>query len=417
MLWFFSFPDDEKNINITLLIYNEVKEKEDLSMINLGVSVYPDLSSLEEIEDYFKLASKYGVTRVFSSMFSVKDTPENILSYFKKFIAIAHQYNIKVSLDINPKFLGTLGASTSDLSVFHDIGCDIIRMDAPSGLKGDLELINNPYGITIEYNATTGFPIDDFFSHGVTKDQILACHNFYPQPYTAVSLQDFLDLTKPLKKYGIRIGAFISSNAPNTHGVWDAKFGLPTLEMHRYLPIDLQLRHLLSTKLVSDVFIGNAYASKEEFEAIKKVLDLYNKEVDEKLLEEMRQRFTNFGYSKVIFKPDLDKEITEVEKEILFDYFPHQNIGSYTDYLFRSKSSRVKYSKIGVPARKTTKTHFTRGDILITNDNYPHYAGELQIVLKDISNDQIRNYVGHLDEKEQLLLNELTRDDIVLFMK
>lgn len=37
----------------------------------LGISVYPDLRPLEEIEAYFELASRYSVSKVFSSMFSV----------------------------------------------------------------------------------------------------------------------------------------------------------------------------------------------------------------------------------------------------------------------------------------------------------------------------------------------------------
>ncbi len=33
---------------------------------------------------------------------------------------------------------------------------------------------------------------------------------------------------------------------------------LPTLEMHRYLPIDLQARHTFALGYVHDVLIGNA---------------------------------------------------------------------------------------------------------------------------------------------------------------
>lgn len=37
-------------------------------MFNFGVSVYPDLRPIDEIEKYLALAAKYGCTRVFSSM-------------------------------------------------------------------------------------------------------------------------------------------------------------------------------------------------------------------------------------------------------------------------------------------------------------------------------------------------------------
>ena len=68
----------------------------------------------------------------------------------------------------------------------------------------------------------------------------------------------------------LRIGAFISSTAPDTHGVWDAVCGLPTVERLRLLPIDLQARILLATGNVDDILIGNAYASEEEFQKLQK---------------------------------------------------------------------------------------------------------------------------------------------------
>ena len=57
----------------------------------LGISVYPDLRPLEEIEAYFELASRYSVSKVFSSMFSVEGTKEEVLEYFRKLIAAAHR--------------------------------------------------------------------------------------------------------------------------------------------------------------------------------------------------------------------------------------------------------------------------------------------------------------------------------------
>ena len=38
---------------------------------SLGISVYPDISPIEDIKKYIELASKYGFKKIFSSMFSV----------------------------------------------------------------------------------------------------------------------------------------------------------------------------------------------------------------------------------------------------------------------------------------------------------------------------------------------------------
>ena len=39
--------------------------------ITLGVSVYPEQETLEQIDAYLKLANSHGFTKVFTSMFSV----------------------------------------------------------------------------------------------------------------------------------------------------------------------------------------------------------------------------------------------------------------------------------------------------------------------------------------------------------
>ena len=47
--------------------------------------------------------------------------------------------------------------------------------------------------------------------------------------------------------------------------------GLPTLEMDRKLPIDVQAKQLWATGLIDDVIIGNAYASEAELAALAQV--------------------------------------------------------------------------------------------------------------------------------------------------
>lgn len=385
-------------------------------MLNLGVSVYPDLSTIEEIEEYLKLASKYGFTRVFSSMFSVDDTTENIIRYFREFIEIAHKYNIQVSLDVNTEFMEEIGAKPDDLSLFHDIGCDILRMDANYGLEGDLQLLNNPYGILIEFNASMGFDVAKLLENGADKDRILTCHNFYPQRYTGVKWKDFTSVNEYISSFGVRVGAFISSHAENTHGVWDAKYGLPTVELHRDMPIDLQLRHMLSTKNVTDILIGNAYASEEEFKAIRKVLDVKLPDENHPMMIKTKKRVEGFGTSHIVFKVDTDEKITDLEKEILFDYTPHFDIGDSSEWIIRSRYSRESYYDKVIEYRKCEKDKFVKGDILIVNNNYPHYAGEIQIALMDMENDGQRNYLGHLDENEQRLLELVTNRDILIFL-
>ena len=47
-----------------------------------------------------------------------------------------------------------------------------------------------------------------------------------------------------------------------------------------------------------------------------------------------------------------------------------------------------------IPYRDPGKKFFTRGDVLVVNDNLAHYRGELEIVLTEIPNDGERNLVA-----------------------
>ena len=61
-----------------------------------------------------------------------------------------------------------------------------------------------------------------------------------------------------------------------------------------------------------------------------------------------------------------------------------------------------------IPHHDCGKKVFTRGDVLIVNDNLAHYRGELEIVLTEIPNDGERNLVATVKEEEMILLDFVT---------
>lgn len=389
----------------------------------LGISVYPDLRPLEEIEKYFELAGRYGVSRVFSSMFSVQGTKEEVLEYFRKLIVAAHKNSLKVSLDVNPMCFEKMGAKPDDLSVFHGIGVDILRMDLSYGAAEDAKLVRNPYGITIEFNNSPKI-VKGLLEQGVAAKDFYVCHNFYPQRYTAMKWEKFIEKNIELKACAkdLRIGAFISSTAPDTHGVWDAVCGLPTVERLRLLPIDLQARILLATGNVDDILIGNAYASEEEFQKLQEVLADHEKsdqEMDPTLKLLVDHGLISMEKPIKRLRVTLDSEVTEKEKEVLFDFFPHLDMGDSSEWIWRTRISRFKYSLPGevLEPRACKEEMFAVGDVVMVNDNYKHYAGEIQIVKKPIVNDGTRNRIGHLDEDEYQMMELIYDGDIVEFLE
>jgi len=384
--------------------------------MKLGVSVYPEQETLEQIDAYLAMASQYGFTKVFTSMFSVEGTKEEIITYFKDFSAIAHKYGMAVSGDCNGEFFGRMGATETDLSVFKEMGIDIIRMDFSFNDERDAVLINNKEGIRIE--MSTGFidVIEKAIANGANPENISTCHNFYPERYTAPALEAIFDLNNYWHKKGISVAIFISSQVAGTHGPWPVSDGLPTIEEHRNLPIEVQLKHCLAFNNVDEILIGNAFASEEEFKAIDQVMKMVyvNVPVDPSL-GLLAEYLPHGELKRIPFKIKLEEGVSELEKKVLFDYPTHNDMGDCLNYMLRSRMTRMVYKGQSIPVRPCHKTHYTRGDVVIVNDNLAHYRAEVQIVLKDMEVDGQRNLLGRIDENEIVILQHLGAGDIFTF--
>lgn len=387
-------------------------------MKTLGISVYPDLKPLDEIVEYFKLASKYGATRVFSSMFNLQGTPEEVTGYFRDMIKEAHKYGLAVSLDVNTEFLERMGVKPDDISLFKDIECDIIRMDGNYGDERDIQLINNPYGIKVEFNTSMAEnSVMKLIEAGANPERIITCHNFYPQPYTGMEWEKFKRINKNIKdKSDMVIAAFVSSNEPGTHGVWDAEYGLPTVEKMRHYPIDLQARLLLATDNVDDILIGNAFASEEEFKALKEVLLSETERTNRDLTPYLNLFLTKEALENPKhIKVSVDPNATEYEKEVLLNFFPHVDLGDSSEWIWRSRAPRMFVKENKIEPRDPGKDEFEFGDVIMINDNYRHYAGEVQVILKPMKNDGMRNLIGHIDFPENEMLELINDGDVVVF--
>ena len=319
-------------------------------MKRLGLSLYPD--DIKKDKEYLDLGKKYGFTRLFMSLLKVEE-----YSNYKKIIQYAKQLGYEVVVDVN-----------QDLNAkFEELGVDLLRID-----EGNLDVSKE----VVELNAS------------VLQDNIgykYACHNFYPLKYTGLNIDYFKTLNSELKQNNITIGAFVSSNEKNAIGPWPMSEGLCTLECHRFLPIDVQVKHLFLLG-IDIVIIANAYASEDELKACQQALEnpntLHIKTIENSIIEE--------------------KIINENH------YFRQEQ----NDYVFRSTLPRIKYKKYPIYKKDTYQLY--KGDVVIINDEIPHYKGELHILLKDMKNDGRYNLVGKIPKEEHLLLKERLNECIFI---
>ncbi|AZP04419.1 DUF871 domain-containing protein [Jeotgalibaca ciconiae] len=345
----------------------------------IGISIYPDQSDPEEDKKYLKKAASLGFQRLFISMLEVSEGKEAVKKKFQQIIQYSSDLGFEVILDVAPNIFSDLEVSYDDLSFFHELGAHGIRLDVGfDGFKESL-LTYNEYGLTIELNMSNNVAyLDNILSYQANRSALYGCHNFYPQVGTALPYDFFMECSKRFKQQGLRTAAFVTSGTGH-QGPWDVNDGLPTLEMHRRLPIVTQVKHLFATNLIDTVIIGNAYASEEELEAVAAINRI-----------------------QVEFDFEYMEEATPLEKAILEEE-QHYRRGDITDEMIRSTQVRVKYADQSNPPREH-EGEFQRGDIVLGNEQFGKYQNELQIVLKP-HKDLRKNLVGRIKEQELMLLD------------
>ncbi|RAL22685.1 DUF871 domain-containing protein [Thermoflavimicrobium daqui] len=347
----------------------------------LGISIYPEHSTAERDKEYIKLAHQYGFRRIFTCLLSAEGNKDEIFHRFKEIISYANELEMQVVIDVAPPVLSKLNVSYNDLSFFQEMGAYGIRLDLGfTGLE-ESAMTYNPSGIKIEINMSQGTKyIDNIISYQANLDNLLGCHNFYPHRYSGLSYDHFIKCSQQFKEKGIRTAAFVNSPSA-TFGPWPVTEGLCTLEMHRDLPIEVQAKHLYATGLIDDVIIANAYASEEELKALSQV----NRDI-------------------ITLNVELVEGISDIERKIVLEEF-HFYRGDVSEYLIRSTQSRVKYKAENFPPHHTEDIQ--QGDLLIDNELYGQYKGELQIALQPMKNSGKTNVIGRVVPEEAFLLKYL----------
>ncbi len=345
----------------------------------LGISIYPEHSTPDKDKAYLKLASEYGFTRVFTCLLSVNKPKNEIIAEFKDIIQYATSLNYEVILDVAPAVFDQLEISYDDLSFFYEMGATGIRLDMGFDGAKEAMLTFNPYHLAIEINMSNNVAyLDNIMTYQPNAPFLYGCHNFYPQKGTGLDYDFFVKCSQRFKQQGIRTAAFINSHDA-TIGPWSINDGLCTLEMHRDLPIDVQAKHLFATNLIDDVIIGNAYASCEELAALSKI-NRYQLELNVEVFN----------------------QTTDIEKDIMFNE-QHYRRGDITKQAVRSTEVRKKQVDKDISSHDNLAS-LQLGDVVIGNNLFGKYKGELQIILEECY-DERKNKVGRVVTEELFLIN------------
>lgn len=372
--------------------FHDVKNKQ------IGVSIYPEKVGVNETKDYLKLASEYGVTKVFANLLRhvPDDKGKKVMSIYNDVGNYAKSLGMKVYYDVDRVFYKDWSLEPTETKFFLDLGAYGVRFDG--GFNGVAES-KVSQKMHIESNLSQGtYEVDETIRLGGKTSNMTVSHNFYPQEYTGLSIPTFIEWNTKAKERSLRTGAWLGLEASDRgYGPWDINDGLPTVEAHRHMKIEDQLMDLLSWGVVDDIMIGEQpplERSEKIFQRIKGVMESYKK---------------FFSLKEVVVEANIDKSISEIENKIVYDIVSMKNRLDSNTYFHRSSEGRVVYQSESIPPRNSGKI-LSSGDIVIMNEKMGKYKGELHILFKEVDDSErkVRNYVGSIKNKEQIFHLRLT---------
>ncbi len=347
----------------------------------LGFSIYPEKHSLETMKAYIDLLHRYQAKRVFISLLQIDPMNQQVVEKYQAIIHYANSKDMVVIADMNPTIIKEFEWQDDLAKELHNWGIKGVRLDESLDKESIVALTHNPYDIKVELNMSTDITVLlELLNHPIKKENIIGSHNFYPHKFTGLSVDHFLKMSQIYKEKDIETAAFINSHDA-TEGPWPVSEGLCTVEDYRELSLADQYQILQATGLIDHVIIANQFVSEKELQELSVVKG-----------------------EEIYFTVELIDDISSVEEKII-DY-PHVYRGDISDYVIRSTWPRVKYSDESIPNRHQEKLA-ERGMILIDNDHYGRYKGELQIALKSFTLSDKTNIVGRILPEQLPLLDYL----------
>lgn len=340
-------------------------------MIDTGISVYAGLDdySKEENVKYLRLAKDLGCTHVFSSAHinEAKTSQEELQSIIDE----CNKLGLKLSLDVSKKIVDKYSGLE---------GLFALRLDYGFNDEEIIELSHSaPYLVELNASTLSYEHIKSLIDNGINTERTRFTFNFYPKLYSGHDILDVYNKTKICNEVGIYVGAFIPSHTGFRPPMYE---GLPTVEAHRNMLLGNAIEELKACG-INGIYFGDAYASSDEIKTLVMhntsdvliKLSIYNNEYD-------------YLYDKSFrIRPDLNSCILRVS-----------SVRSSDEILAFNTVERKKYN------------------VTVDNSKFKRYAGEINIVLKDLPNDERVNVIGNIDSTD-IIIDKIKQGKVFKFIK
>lgn len=268
--------------------------------------------------------------------------------------------NVEVIADIGPRTLHDLKmASFEELKQYP---ITHLRVDYGFSIA---EIAKIAEHFIIVLNPST-FVTEDFFELlklGVAKERLVACHNFYPKQLTGLSMKKVAESNQFFKYQGIKTMVFITGDGQRRGPIFD---GLPTVEELRASP-PLEAALILHDQAFADVVLIG----------------------DIDLTDESWEKMIALSHGYVALPCTLDDDYSE-----LYNKISHDRQDS-SEAVIRTQESRI-YASLGKWVAPVGAVDIAAGTILIGNENYARYSGELEIARISLPDETRKNKIGRI---------------------
>ena len=345
--------------------------------IKTGISLYLSTDIQKNIEVINK-ASMSGVKFAFTSLNILEENNIDKSDRLYKLIELCSSNDINLIVDIN---------EYTNSNIFSNLKNVYLRIDDGYSLDEIYELSKKNM-IVLNASTITKNDLKYLKNKGIDFNNVLALHNYYPKKYTGIGEKYFLEQNEKYNEFGIKTMAFVAGDLKRGP-VFE---GLPTLENTREKRFVTSVLKLISLK-TDIVLVGD--------------IDLSDK---------------NWEYFKYIAKGIVPIRIID---NILNDTVFENRI-DYSEYLIRSKIPKSigktrkefkEYIQKNLKDIKKENGEIKKGDILLSNEKYLRYEGELEIALKNLGLDEKRDIVSRVYDEDIELLDYISIITKFIFWK
>ncbi|MGH0431654.1 DUF871 domain-containing protein [Bacillus hominis] len=338
----------------------------------IGVSIYLSKERVEKQEEWLKVAKENGFLSIFTSLHIPEDDPNT----YKELIQIlgkqALENEMELMVDVSPKSLHHLGMTYENVEELLEWGITGLRMDYGIAPK-EIARVSHKMKVALNASTITESFWKELLAENIQVENVEAWHNFYPRPETGLAKSFLQKKNQYLHECGIKTMAFIPGDGEKRGPLYE---GLPTLEKHRNMrPLEAYLE-LVQDCHVDKVLIGDISGSLESVQEIASASG--------GIISVRYQSFIN------------DSHAVQLIERV------HTNRLDPARDVIRSVESREENKVVLQPMNTISRK---RGSITIDNELYGRYAGEMQVVINDLPEDERVNVVGMVIEEDVSLLS------------